>query len=49
MIVTVECDMIVVVKIYFCVMANYFTVLFLLSANKCYILLSKCSAYKFVL
>ena len=49
MIVTVECDMIMVVKIYFCVMGNYFTVSFLLSANKRYILLSWCGAYTFVL
>ena len=49
MIVTVEYDMIVVVKIYSCVMGNYFTVSFLLSANKRYILLCSCSANKFVL
>ena len=49
MIVTVECDMIMVVKIYFCVMSNYFTVSLLLSAVKRCILLSSCSAYKFVL
>ena len=45
----VEHDMIMVVKIYSCVMGNYFTVSFLLSANKRYILLSWCSAYTFVL
>ena len=39
MIVTVEYEMIVVVKIYSCVMDNYFIALFLLSANKRYILL----------
>ena len=40
MIVTVEYDMTVVVKIiYYCVMGTYFIVLFLLSANKRYILL----------
>ena len=50
MIVTVEYDMIVVVKICSCVMGNYFVVLFLLSANKRYILLWRCSsAYKFAL
>ena len=49
MIATVEYDMIMVVKIYSCVMSNYFTVSFLLSANKCYISLCTCSAYKFVL
>ena len=49
MIVTVECDIIMVVKIYFCVIGNYFTVSFLLSPNKHYILLCTCSAYKFVL
>ena len=49
MIVTVECDMIMVVKIYSGVMGNYFTVSLLLSAKKCYILLCRCSAYKFVL
>ena len=36
--VTVEYDMIVVVKIYSSVMGNYLTVSFLLSANKNYIL-----------
>ena len=49
MIVIVEYDMIVVVKIYSCVMDNYFIVLLLLSANKRYILLWRCSIYKFVL
>ena len=39
MIVTVECDMIMVVKIYSGVMGNYFTVSFLLSAKKRYVLL----------
>ena len=39
MIMIVEYDMIVVVKIYPCVMGNYFIVLFLHSANKRYILL----------
>ena len=50
MIVTVTFYMIVVVKIiYSCVMRSYFIVLFLLSANKCYILLCMCSAYTCVL
>ena len=49
MIMTVEYDMIMVINIYSCVMGNYFTVSFLLSANKRYILLRRCSAYKFVL
>ena len=39
MIVIIEYDITVVVKIYFWVMCNYFIVLFLLTANKCYILL----------
>ena len=47
MIVTVEYDMIMVVKIFFCVMGNYFTVSFLLCANKRNILLCRCSAYNF--
>ena len=47
--VTVEYDMIVVVKIYSSVMGNYFTVSFLLSANKNYILLCGRGAYKCVL
>ena len=49
MIVTVEYDMIVVVKIYSCVMGNYFTVSFSLSANKRCVLLCRCSTYKYVL
>ena len=48
MIVTEDYDMIVVLKIYSCVMGNYFIVLFLLSANKRYILLCRCFAYKIV-
>ena len=39
MIVTLECNMIMVVKIYSGVMGNYFTVSFLLSAKKRYVLL----------
>ena len=46
---TVEYDMIVVVKIYSSVMGNYFIVSFLLSANKNYVLLCGHSAYKCVL
>ena len=49
MIVTVEYDMIVELKIYYCVMGNCFIVMFLLSANKRYILYRKCNAHKFVL
>ena len=45
MIVIVEYDIIMVVKIYSYVMGNYFTVSFLLPANKRYILLCRCSAY----
>ena len=48
MIMTVEYNMIMVVKIYYCVMGNYFTVLFLLSANKRYIFLCRYSAYNLV-
>ena len=49
MIMTVGYDMIMAVKIYSCVMGNYFTVSFLLSVNKHYILFCSCSANKFVL
>ena len=49
MIVTVEYDVIMTVKTDCCVMANYFTVSFLVSANKRYILFCRCSAYKFVI
>ena len=45
----VEYDMIVVVKIYSSVMGNDFTVSFLLSVNKNYILLCGRGAYKCVL
>ena len=42
----IECDLIVVVKIYPCVMVNYVIVLFLLSANKPCVFDCRCSAYK---
>ena len=49
MIVKIEYDMIMVVKIYSCVMGNYFTVSILLPTNKRYVLLCRCSAFKFAL
>ena len=49
MMVAVEYVLVMVVKKHSCVMGNNFTVSFLLSANKRYILLCRYSAYKFVL